>query len=275
MAKLLDIPVVCAGDIFHKWDSPAELINFALQNLPRGMYAIPGQHDLPNHNYEDIKRSAYWTLVKAGRVHDLGSGHPMFISDRVTAWPYPWGAEVKPLVNKLDNGKINLAVIHAYCYVSGRSYQNPPPSAKVTAWWDKLRGYDAAVFGDNHIPFLTYAGQRNICHVFNHGGFFRRNVDERNASPALGILRYDPSTNRQCVTRHPYNVEEDKFIDVSETNEPDTDGGLSDFISNLDSLGEVFLDFKAAVNHWLDRNKTRVPPRVREAVLRLFEKRES
>ena len=28
-----DCPVFCAGDIFHKWDSPAELINWAIDNL--------------------------------------------------------------------------------------------------------------------------------------------------------------------------------------------------------------------------------------------------
>src|SRR4051812_16800052 len=33
-------PIVYAGDIFHRWNSSAELINFAITHLPMG-YAIP------------------------------------------------------------------------------------------------------------------------------------------------------------------------------------------------------------------------------------------
>ena len=62
LATLHNCPIVYAGDIFDKWNSPPELINFAIEHLPKG-HAIPGQHDLPLHNYEDIRKSAYWTLV--------------------------------------------------------------------------------------------------------------------------------------------------------------------------------------------------------------------
>src|ERR1017187_8863121 len=31
--------IICAGDIFHLWDSSARLINFALQFLPTGIYS--------------------------------------------------------------------------------------------------------------------------------------------------------------------------------------------------------------------------------------------
>ena len=67
--------VVVAGDIFDRWNSPPEIINFAIENLPN-CYAIPGQHDLPNHRYEEIERSAYYTLIKAGIIENL---NPDFI----------------------------------------------------------------------------------------------------------------------------------------------------------------------------------------------------
>ena len=40
------------GDIFHSPEEPVELVNFAIDNLLPG-YGIPGQHDLPFHNYGD------------------------------------------------------------------------------------------------------------------------------------------------------------------------------------------------------------------------------
>lgn len=54
------VPILCAGDVFDRWNSPPELINFAIKHLPP-MHCIPGQHDLPNHSLEDIRRSAYST----------------------------------------------------------------------------------------------------------------------------------------------------------------------------------------------------------------------
>src|SRR5262245_60331644 len=57
----LKVTVLYAGDIFDTWDSPAELINFALLYLPRG-YAIAGQHDLPHHQMSSIEKSALFTL---------------------------------------------------------------------------------------------------------------------------------------------------------------------------------------------------------------------
>ena len=64
-------PILCAGDVFDRWNSPPELINFALEYLPPQMYSIPGQHDLPNHNYNEIDRSAYWTLVAANKITNV------------------------------------------------------------------------------------------------------------------------------------------------------------------------------------------------------------
>ena len=46
------------------------LISFAIRELP-SCYAIPGQHDLPNHSYTDIQRSAYWVLVEAGIIKKI------------------------------------------------------------------------------------------------------------------------------------------------------------------------------------------------------------
>jgi len=86
-------PIVCAGDIFDRWNSPPELINFAIQSSPK-MHSIPGQHDLPHHRYEDMQRSAYWTLVAAGVLTDLGTV-PKVVSNWLAVHPFPWGFPIK------------------------------------------------------------------------------------------------------------------------------------------------------------------------------------
>ena len=65
------VPVVIAGDIFDRWNSPPELIRFALDNLPKGAWVIPGQHDLPYHDYGALNRSALGVLIKADWVPNL------------------------------------------------------------------------------------------------------------------------------------------------------------------------------------------------------------
>ena len=71
-----DCPILCAGDVFNHWNNcPPELINWAIKHLPK-MYAIPGQHDLPQHRLDDVRKSAYWTMVEAGVIENLPLGLP-------------------------------------------------------------------------------------------------------------------------------------------------------------------------------------------------------
>lgn len=200
----LRVPVICAGDILDHWRSPPELLNFAIENLPHGMLAIPGQHDLPLHNYGDIRKSGYHTLCQAGVIENLHPGTPVPLpGSRVLVWGFPWGFPVKPVGKSRD---LNLAVVHAFIWQSKETaYPGAPEEATVSARSKSLAGYNAAVFGDNHKPFLTH---KNGCVVFNHGGFQRRRSDERNHRPSLGLLMDDLT-----VELHPLDCSQDLWID--------------------------------------------------------------
>ena len=50
IARRNEVPIICAGDLFHRWWSPPPLVNFAIKTCPK-MFAIPGQHDLQYHQY--------------------------------------------------------------------------------------------------------------------------------------------------------------------------------------------------------------------------------
>src|SRR5690242_10190233 len=55
------VPLLIAGDIFDRAAPTPEIINFALDVFGKSrasyIYAIPGNHDLPNHRYEEMDRS--------------------------------------------------------------------------------------------------------------------------------------------------------------------------------------------------------------------------
>lgn len=260
VAKKHDSPIICAGDIFDKWNSPAELIAFALKELPDGMYCIPGQHDLPAHNYGEMKRSAYGCLVEAGKIVDLkaptdGIGKyvatPNAKDPRTSLYVhgFPWGHEIKP-PNPLENEHdIQLAAIHAYCWTKGHLYPGADESTSIGAYRKQLIGYNAAVFGDNHKGFRAVVGNTDI---LNNGGFIRMKSDELDYTPSIGLLHEDGSIKRALL---------DTSIDVFETlaaKEDLDDFDMSSFMRGLEALAEGEMNFTEAVERYLKEHTNEI-----------------
>lgn len=236
-----NVPVVMAGDIFDKWNAPAELINFAMENIPKSTYAIPGQHDMPGHNFDSINRSAYWTLVKAGTIEHLPSG--IEITDfnyELTMMGFQWGHPIQlPQDFEWSNDKtIKLAVIHKYAWMFDHRYEGAPDQDKGKHIVSKVRNdFDAFVFGDNHKRW-TYQN------LMNCGVFHRRSIDEISYTPAIGILRSDGSLHKHILS----SSAKDKFIDIDKLKKVgDRALNLLEFVGDLQSLGSGAIDFVEAV----------------------------
>jgi len=244
-AEEYDIPVIVAGDIFDVWKSPPELVNFVIR-LFRGLpvYAIPGQHDLPNHVYDDMHRSSYGTLVEAGaieNVHTCNSHIP-----GVVMWPCPWGFEIKP-VERIA-GSINLLVAHKYVWTAGHKYPGAPEEASLAGLKKQLEGYDAAVFGDNHKQFLAKAGR---CNVLNCGTFIPRKSDERAYKPCYGLLMSDGSIKQLFI-----DTSQDKWLEPEEGETADEPMNLTGLIDDFESLGGDALNFVEVLERCMESNAT-------------------
>lgn len=255
LQKEYQCPVIFAGDLFDRWQSPPELINFAMNHLPDRFYAIPGQHDLPNHSMDMIHRSAYQTLVEAGKITNLSRST---IQDSLAIYPFPWGREVSPIEGKSSNF-IHLAVVHAFIWKKRSGYD--PEDKSLWKWKDRLKGFDVAVFGDNHQWFYHEftEGDKNL-RILNCGTFFRRKSDEIDCRPKVGLLKTDKS-----IQFHFMDIESDKIAKTSDSSSRDKDRSSS-FIEELRSLGEDSLDFRKAVNLAISDVDGRVREMVLEAV---------
>lgn len=194
--KMLDFcraggfPLFIAGDIFDRWTVPPELLNWTIKTIRRHgvvVYAIPGQHDLPNHSMGQIERSAYWTLMEAGVVKHLRNS---VCIDGLTIHPFPWGSEIK--FPKEAEGTGHVALIHAYCWKTDCGYPGAPEEARAGNFAKQLRGFSLAVFGDNHKPFQIKA-VRNRPALLNCGGFYRRKADEIDHQPCFYTVDDDCS----------------------------------------------------------------------------------
>jgi len=258
-----DVPVIYAGDIFDRWCVGPEVINFALEHLPRG-YAVPGQHDLPNHNYNEIERSAYWTLVEANHIGNLKPGEEVVLPGNIVATGWPWGFTPEPLPKERRSTVPNIAVVHSLIWTKGTGYPGAPAAGRVGAYNKALAGYDVAVFGDNHKGFITETkGGVTVC---NCGGFMRRKSDECDYRPGVGLLHGDGT-----VVRHYLDTTGEHFAATTAAEKVVEDVlDMGAFVEGLRGLGaQDALDFVAALRRFIADNKT--PQRVTEIILEACE----
>lgn len=193
LANQYQCPVFMAGDLFDNWAPPIEVINWAIDNLPC-MYAIPGQHDLPAHNYEGRHRGAYGTLIRAGTITDLSPGYHTRLLNEWTVVAAPWGTLIPPAPGIGPS----LLVAHTYA-ASGRSTAYTGSEAPPIQ--NTVNGYTTALYGDNHIPWQMV---HNGTNHFNHGCWVRRSRSERDYPTGGPGLLWPDGT----VTRQPYVMPE-------------------------------------------------------------------
>ena len=248
-------PVLCAGDIFDKWNSPAELINFALKNLPDEIYAVPGQHDIPNHNIQEIARSAFASLTLTERIN--WTTHVGIKNLYVNSFPY--GRVINPVQN-YRKADLNVALVHDYVWMRGHSYPNAPKEKQIPRVIKKNNknmidrkyyGYDMVVYGDNHAGFTTTIGKTTI---WNCGALMRRDKDQIDYKPRVGLLYSDGH-----VEPYYLDVSKDKHLtademkDAKEFEEID----MEKFAVELRKLGTSSLDFAEAMKRFWCTNNTR------------------
>jgi len=231
--------VVCAGDVFDKPCPSSNLLNFAIHNLPC-MWAIPGQHDLPYHDLQRIEESGFYTLVIADKIYPIEKRHQY--SSGLSLSGFPWGVPLE----KCDSDGFSIAVVHAYCWEKGFSFPGADKKFHAKSHAKNLKGYDVAVFGDNHTPFERKYGDTT---VFNCGSIMRRTIDQKNHRPSVGLL-YDDGT----IERHYLDISKDVFEERAENLVEDLkdNAKIKDFLVELQGLQTEGLDFVQAVKNYAE-----------------------
>lgn len=253
--------VLCAGDVFDHWNSPPELINWALERLPEGIYSVPGQHDLPGHRPDLLYRSAYGTLVRAGKIKELG-GWPILLGG-MAIYGRPWGEEI-PEVREGEG--IKILVTHEYLWTSGTGHGGASRDQKLSKVGKKFEGFDVVVVGDNHVPFDRIL--KGETQVFNCGTFFRRKVSEEAWTPRIGLLHASG-----IVISHPLPIEGECFSGGLESShelqEADDERGVDSFVEAVVGLESCSLDYRDNLMRAMESRK--VSEEVREILLEAME----
>lgn len=270
LSDLHRAPIVVAGDVFDRWDAPAELINWAIDNFPL-CYGIPGNHDLPSHRADLEHRSAYGALVRAEKITELGPDPhialwqhkaPMFANRPVNVFLYgrPFGGKIPK--SRLESRGLHVLLVHEYLWVPGHNYTGAPEESRLDKTALKFDGFDVVVVGDNHLGFerKLASGTR----VINCGTLLRRKSSEVHYRPHVGMIHSDGS-----VSRHPLDIEDDVITETVPDEVEEADEELSEFVAALSGAAES-LDFREALVRHCRDNK--VNKSIRELILEALEK---
>jgi Calcineurin-like phosphoesterase len=250
-------PIVVAGDIFDRWNAQPELINFALEALP-DCYAIPGNHDLPHHQFADIGKSAFYTLVKAEKIIPINPGETAG-ANALRFHGFPCGHEVRPFTMPVNSMVREIAVIHQYIWAEGTGHTDADQEAHTSKWAKRLKGYDVAVFGDNHQGFSKGT-------VWNCGSMMRRRADQKDYRPSVGLLKKDGT-----VIRHHLDCSKDIFTEDAVELAEQLYEGTAAFLAELGASAGHAIDFLEALTRFLDKNG--IDGDLRKAVLQRCEKK--
>ena len=262
--SLSGVPIYIAGDLFSNWNYSVAFANFLIESI-QGMriYAIPGNHDLPNHSLEQISRSILWTISKPDFCIKVITDRFCVEQIGVRVSFFPYGQEVVPLQHKKHDLVIDVALIHSYIWTKTTGHKFADEKSRYKAWEERLSGYDWAVFGDNHKSFtLSPEGK---CKIFNCGAFQRCLADEVDHEPSVGLLHSNGE-----MTRHYLDTSSDKFLTKEQTEAVGKkfSVNLSSFHEELLKVGQSRENFVDKYMAWIKSND--VGPEVKEIMERII-----
>lgn len=255
-----DARVLIAGDIFDRWDAPPELLNCVIhwfKNTPTDIYAIPGQHDLPQHNYGERRRSAYGTLIEADIIKNIHPENPISYTAgpvEVSVTGVPWGYDLAAAKRPRRPGwGPRIALVHKYIWAGVCKHPGARQADHLRSVFEAAGGYDVVAFGDNHLRFFRateVAGRTQS--IINCGAMQRRTADQ---------IDYDPHVYLIDAAGAVYPVALDITGDVFEArgdaapvagSNPDLDS----FIYELHRAADECPSFGDSLRRYLEDNRT-------------------
>jgi DNA repair exonuclease SbcCD nuclease subunit len=246
LAKKHGAVILCAGDLFDRPLPQPELLNWALDHLPR-MYGIPGNHDLPYHRPDLEHRSGFGTLVRAGRIVDLSTSGPLMVGPFCLYGARLGGVVPKRTPHHADHlGLKHVLLIHRYLWVPGCGYEGAQDEDRLANAPRRFSDFDVVVVGDNHQCFKRRL--RSGTRVVNCGALMRRKSDEIDYRPRVALLWRSGKVTLTELGRKK---------DIIERVEPSKEQSqeLQSFVESLAGLEVSGLSFRDAIQQAVRESK--------------------
>lgn len=179
------VPVIMAGDIGNEPEWENWLLTWAIEtfsNFNIQPIVIAGQHDLPNHNFSKLRKSAIKVLESAGVIQII-SNLEMFELNDFILYGYGYSTNDKIIDVKKNKQKRNVALIHKLITNKDVGWESQE-GISARSLIEKYLGYDIFVCGDNHQTF-TLKNDNRI--VLNCGSVMRATANQVSHLPSIWL----------------------------------------------------------------------------------------
>ena len=226
--------VVIAGDIFDGWRGVSFeffnrcviWMNYIKSNTKdKKIYTIAGNHDLPEHLYEQIGRTPYQAMCVSGVFTDV------YADDTL---PFTCMAYTDIKISKSKD----ILIAHKGLYLENKTYPGVSENAQVGNFVKNCipANVRLVISGDFHKPFTTTIGSTL---VVNCGSIFRLRADQCEFQPVVHIVDTDMMTvvSKKLPLSNPIRRD---YID----DRNDRKDELNEIIGSIDGDFEITLNYR-------------------------------
>jgi len=216
-------PLILNGDIFHRAVSSIDLVNLVLavflEYKDVKVIAIPGNHDLPYHTLENIDRSAYGILEKAGVLKP----HPD---------AFPFGCD-----NAESVAGHELIVIHRLVLEKDPGFYMGSDCMSAHKVLETYPDAKWILTGDNHESFIVKSGGGTL---LNPGSMLRQTAAQIDKVPCIYFVDTEKDTVEKIFVPDPPEMVVNDYL----LEEKKRDGRIQAFVSQMKTGSGLGLSFE-------------------------------
>jgi DNA repair exonuclease SbcCD nuclease subunit len=257
-----DASVVVVGDIFHSVNETTNEIIGIIQKFAiklgdsnNRLYILAGNHDLPAHNLDNMKKSAFNVLLNSQNIKHLSE---LEIYDyKISASDF----------GDNDTNDADIAFKHILTFPN-RNAVPPGAVGAVTArdLFDMFPEAFVIFTGDYHRDFI-YKHKNSV--AINPGCVIRQAADLIDYAPSVVLVEFKPK-NRICKARSLMLKDNSSFItDDYIVKAEERSERIGAFVERIKTNESVSFDFVENVHNKLKNSE--ITNSVRETIIELLE----
>jgi len=253
--------VIVIGDIFHSTNETTNEVIGLVQELALvleetdcKLYILAGNHDLPQHNLDNIHRSAFNILLNSKNVMHLNDCEAF--------------AEMGYSHSAHDFGEADedsqIIFKHILCFPENEKI---PPSDKIVKPSELFAQFENAKYiftGDYHRQFVYAKGKKKL---LNPGCLLRQAADMIDYEPAVFYAEF--VNGELTYTTLPIPDDEKLVTDEYLEKEEIRNSRIEAFIERIKENEQVTFDFVENVHNLLKNN--RIDAEIKSTILELME----
>jgi len=253
--------VICIGDIFHSTNETTnEIINMVqefaieLQVIGGTFYILAGNHDLPQHNLENISRSAFQILLNSINISEIFQLSHVVDLGEVSAANF--GGE---------DTNSEIIFKHVLCFPEDVKM---PPNYKITRPSELFEQFNNARYiftGDYHRQFFYEDKKKKT--LLNPGCLLRQAADMIDYEPSVFLVEF--LNGEMKYKSLPIKDDEKMVTDEYLETEKERNSRIDAFIERIKDNKSVTFDFLENVHNLLKNNE--IKDDIKNIILELME----